>query len=362
MRRLDNVGQNIILLLALAGLLFSGCVKKDSHAETCGNDLCEPRETKAGCPQDCDELTCRELYNTTEQLCLEKGWSKLKIDVGGIEREMLWKGPRVWKYGAIIMMHGGEGVDSNFCSSVPWEHNPLLSDVLRGLPAEEFGELAVNEGFAVFSLNSAYNRVTDSEGRSAGKRWDSLAQEGRANIDLPFIEKVIDETIPSLRPSGSSESIFITGISNGGFMTILAATHFSDKIAAFAPVSAGDPYGTYFNMSVKGLRKCGPGTWQDMETKKEINVPGACASESYPNEAQWPKTTRPIPFKQFHNTGDGGCDFSCMQKVGRLLVEHGYKDDGAFVISHGKRNVEEHFWQREYNRPILDFFKQYASG
>lgn len=331
-----------------------GSIKK------CGDGLCQRQETKASCPQDCDESTCRELYKAAERICLGKGWKKDKVDVNGIEREMLWKAPFIWKHGAIIVMHGGEGVDSNFCSSTPRSHNRLLSEILRGVPTEEFGERAVKEGFAVFSLNSTYNRVTDSEGRSAGKRWDSLAQEGKKNIDLPFIEKVIDEVIPSARPSGGSDNIFITGISNGGFMTILVATHFSDKITAFAPVSAGDPYGTYFDMSVKGPRKCGPGVWRDSETNEKINVLNACISDKYSNEIEWPKTKNSIPFKQFHNQGDAGCDFSCMQKVRELLVEHGYKDEGAFTLDHGKRNIEEHFWQREYNQPLLDFFKGYT--
>lgn len=338
-------------------------MSNENHiAGKCGDGLCEQQETKASCPQDCDEVTCKELYKTTEQICLEKGWKKVKIDVNGIEREMLWKAPQTWKYGAIIAMHGGEGVDSNFCSCVPRANNRFLSEILRGVPTEEFGELALKEGFAVFSLNSAYNRVTDAEGRSVGKRWDSLAQEGKKNIDLPFIEKVIDDIIPSMKPSGSSDNIFVTGISNGGFMTILSSTHFSDKITAFAPVSAGDPYGTYFDVSVKGLRKCGPGVWRDSETNEEINLPNACASGKYPNEIEWPQAKKSIPFKQFHNKGDAGCDFSCMQKVEKLLVEHRYKDDGAFIIDRGKRNAEEHFWQREYNQPMIEFFKRYALG
>ena len=324
----------------------------------CGDGLCQQSETKANCPGDCDELTCKEIYKTTEQRCLGKGWGKIKINVNGIEREILWKAPLIWKYGAIIALHGGEGADSNFCSAIPRVHNRFLTETLRGVSVEEFGDLAIKEGFAVFSLNSTYNRVTDSEGRTVGKRWDSLSQEGKENIDLPFIEKVIDKTIASMRRSGSSNNIFITGISNGGYMTILAATHFSNKVTAFAPVSAGDPYGTYFDMSVKGPRKCGPGTWRDIETNRKINISNACVSDKYLDEIEWPETKNSIPFKQFHNQGDGGCDFSCMQKIRELLVEHGYKDDGAFILDPGTRNIENHFWQREYNQPLLDFFKR----
>jgi dienelactone hydrolase len=327
----------------------------------CGDGFCAQTETKTSCPNDCDELTCRDLYAVTEEICLQKGWKKVKIDVEGLEREMLWKGPQTWKYGAIIAMHGGEGVDSNFCSSVPRRNQPLLSEIFRGVPAEEFGELALKEGFAVFSLNSTYNRVTDAQGRLVGKRWESLVQEGKENIDLPFIEKIIDETIPDLRPQGSSKSIFMTGISNGGFMTILASTHFSDKISAFAPVSAGDPYGTYFDMGYEHLieRKCGPGTWRDNETDKPITEIGACTSSSYLNEIEWPRIKTAITFKQFQSKGDAAVDFSCMQKVQKLLVQQGYKNDGAFILDRGKRALEEHFWQREYNQPLLEFFKRH---
>lgn len=353
----------IVILIIATGIgayfIFQKPAFPEPERGRCGDGLCGKTETKTSCVQDCDELTCRKLYKTTEQICLQKGWKKIKVDVNSIEREMLWKAPQTWKYGAIIVMHGGEGVDSNFCSSVPQANNWLLSEIFRGVPAEEFGELAVKEGFAVFSLNSTYNRVTDTEGRSVGKRWDCMETLHRENIDLPFIEKVIDETIPDLRPPGSANSIFMTDISNGGFMTILVATHFSDKITAFAPVAAGDPYGTYFDMSVKGPRKCGPGVWRDSETNEEIRKPNACVSDKYPNEKEWPKTKKSIPFKQFHHEGDGACDISCMQKVRKLLVEYGYKDEGAFIIDHGKRSLEEHFWQREYNQPMIDFFKRH---
>jgi hypothetical protein len=50
-----------------------------------------------------------------------------------------------------------------------------------------------------------------------------------------------------------------------------------------------------------------------------------------------------------------------MQKVGKLLVEHGYKDDGAFVIYHNERNFIEHFWQEEYNQPLITFFKNQST-
>jgi len=352
----------LFLVIVLLGVVKN--IRNNSSEEIniigCGNGLCEDDETKSSCPNDCDEITCRELYQITEDGCIENGWGKLYIDVDGIERELLWKASEVWENGAIIVMHGGEGVDSNFCYAVPKEQKRFLSDILRGVPVAEFGELAVEEGFAVFSLNSAFNRATDSEGRSIGKRWDSLMQEGKENIDLQFIEKLIDETIPSLRPSNSKNDIFMTGISNGGFMTTFTATHFNNKITAFAPVSSGDPYGTYFNMSEKGPRLCGPGTWRDLETNIGVQELDSCKSDSYPNELEWPEIKRSIPFKQFYHEGDGGIHISCMKKTNELLIDKGYQDTGAFIIDNpdNKRTVEKHFWQEEYNQLMLDFFKK----
>jgi hypothetical protein len=361
----------LVVVIFLIVLLFGAIknLKNDSQSiktgsVICGDEICSKNETKSNCPNDCDEITCREFYGTIESNCIKKGWEKLTIDVNGIEREILWDAPEIWSNGAIIALHGGEGTYVLMCGPVPKEQNRFLSDTFRGVPAVEFGELAVEQGFAVFSLNSAYNRATDMNGLPIGKRWDSLMQD-KKNIDLDFIEKVIDETIPSLRPANSKSDIFMTGISNGGFMTVLASTHFNEKVTAFAPVASGDPYGMYFDMTKKQpLRKCGPGTWRDLETNKEIHHEESCKSDSYLNEKQWPTTTKNVPFKQFFHEGDGGIHISCMKKTRDLLVENEYKDAGAFIIDNpnGKRTLEKHFWHSEYNQPILDFFKEYSTN
>ena len=306
----------------------------------------------AAAREDPRERIARALYARLEKECIEKGWRKVVVEVGGLRRKLLWRGPKgVWKNGAIVALHGGGGTCSN------WGSGP------RSLcePMWRFVDLAVAEGFAVFALDSTDGLVADEKGRSCGKRWDCLARKKGDNIDLPFIKTVLEKTIPGLRPAGSAEEIFMTGISNGGFMTILAATHFPEMIAAFAPVSAGDPYGTYFDMGThpKRERYKAPGVFRDSETNEPINRPGAARAERYPHESKWPETgeARKPPFKQFHHRQDGACDFSCMEKARRTLVEHGYKDDGAFVLKdHGGRSVLKHFWRKEYNRPMIDFF------
>ena len=109
-------------------------------------------------------------------------------------------------------------------------------------------------------------------------------------------------------------------------------------------------------------RKCGPGTWRDIETDKEIHKEDSCKSDAYPNEKKWPDIKRSVSFKQFYHEGDGAVHTSCIEKTRKLLVENGYQDAGAFIISteKGKRSIKEHFWQQEYNQPILDFFKKHS--
>jgi polyhydroxybutyrate depolymerase len=309
----------------------------------------EQAEGDFGAPQ-----STQRLYDYFEQRCLRSGWKKVAVNVEGNERRLLWNGPRgEWRRGAIIVMHGGGGTFSNYCSNIR-----------LGKPMVDFGKLALLNGFAVFSLDSTDGLSTDAEGNSCGKRFDSTAHADRPNVDVGFIKNVINEVIPRYRPQDSSDDIFVAGISNGGFMTTLAATQFADTIKAFAPISSGDPYGTYMDcrQELYSQRKNAAGTWRDNETGKEINQPGACVSDSYPNEEQWPSAPagRMVAFKQFQHQGDAGVDFSCMQKTNKQLVRHGFQDDGAYVIPSQNRHILNHFWMAEYNAPLIDFFKRRA--
>ncbi|MEW6355522.1 MAG: hypothetical protein AB1696_04290 [Planctomycetota bacterium] len=307
--------------------------------------------TVALVPADDEKDRAQALYDYYEKACIEKGWRKVVVKVGDRDRQLMWRGPEgAWKHGAVIAMHGGGGTYSNFGAGLP-----------LGEPMVEFGSLAVEKGFAVFSPDSTDGGATDAEGRSCGKRWDCVAVDGRENIDLPFIETVITQTIPELRPPNSAKHVFITGISNGGFMTVLAATHFPEKITAFAVVSAGDPYGTTMDMGTHPPRERqkAPGVFRDNETHRQVNEERAAVADAYPNEKAWPDRpgARKPPFKQFHHEGDGACDISCMKKAQRQLVAHGYPDDGAFIIGNiGRRSVWKHFWQKQYNEPLIEFF------
>jgi len=281
--------------------------------------------------------------------CIQNGWKPLHVEVTGNEREMLWKRPRgKWKRGAIVILHGGGGSHYQFCTG---------GKILQ--PQIEFAEEAVEEGFAVFLLDSTDGVVTDAKGKNCGKRFDFSVLD-RSNVDLAFIGKVINRLIPQLRSSRSSKKIFLTGLSTGGYMAIRTAVRFNNKITAFAPVSAGDPYGTRTNCDARlSKRKSAKGILLDLETNKPITVKGACSSNSYPNEKDWPrfKSKHRPAFKQFHNRGDAIVDISCMKKVQNQLQQHGYVNKGEFVLDSDRRRVLNHLWLKRYNDEILEFFK-----
>lgn len=307
--------------------------------------------TRIGAPPTLDE----EVIAKNEQRCIDAGWAKVSMDVEGIERRLFWKGPvESWK-GSIIVMHGGGGDYTQWC----YESRRLVK------PQVDFSNLAVDRGFGVFLLDSTDDVVTDSNGLSCGKRFDATVVDGRStNVDLPFIERVITETIPQVHPRRSSHAVFLTGESIGGYMTTRAATHFDGLVTAFAPAASGDPYGTYFDCNPSlSPRKSAKGVGFDRETGKKITASGACAADAYPNERQWETMDPPQKptFKTFHHEGDAVADISCREKVAVLLHLHGYSDDGAFVIPRtGRRSVQTHLWQSEYNIPILDFFEKHS--
>ncbi|APE33590.1 hypothetical protein BOX37_05965 [Nocardia mangyaensis] len=283
-----------------------------------------------------------------ERQCAERGWRPAVVDVSGTPRDVQWKGPeRSWSKGAIIVMHGGGGEHVQWCGS---NFGSAAAQV-------RFSELAVEEGFAVFLLNSS-SEVSDNHGRICGKIWDDEVRD-RPNLDLPFIEQVMQQVIPSLRPADSEDAIYLTGLSSGGYMAVRAATHLNTLVTAFAPVSSGDPYGWH--------RRCEPGltarikvegAGYDNETGKHIIERNSCLSQSYPNEARWDDGQAPTKptFRLFHHEMDGINDVSCADKVARQLRSHGYPGEPDFLLRGGRRSLANHLWQDEYNRPILDFF------
>jgi poly(3-hydroxybutyrate) depolymerase len=294
----------------------------------------------------------QQLPDTTpfqERQCANRGWHVLVLDVSGMQRRVLWKGPEgPWSKGAVIVMHGGGGHHFQFCVA----NAPIVEPQVR------FTELALAQGFAVFLLESS-DRVTDNEGRLCGKVWDDEVR-GRPNLDLPFIGEVIRVTIPNARPAGSQKEIFLTGLSSGGYMTLRAATHLGNLITAFALVSSGDPYG-WHRVCEKEMtaRDTVHGVGFDNETGKQITEVDACLSESRANEKPWDSVdVLPKPaFRAFHHRYDGVNDQSCVEKAVALLRDHHYPEVPAFLLEGDRhRSVGNHLWQDDYNTPLLEFF------
>lgn len=285
----------------------------------------------------------------SEQECREDGWNREVFSVAGLNRKVMWKAPQgAWR-GAILVLHGGGGKADDFCTG---------GRLVR--PQIKFTRLALENGFAVFALDSTNNVVTDNAGRTCGKRFD-FAVVNRPNIDLPYIEHVITSLIPQNRPGGSSQKIFVTGLSTGGYMTIRASTHFDGLVTAFAPVSAGDPYGTdpICDPSLSP-RKSAVGILVDRETGQEIVKDDACLARSYRKESRWESQNPRVKpaFKQFVHRKDGIVDFSCAKKANITLRAAGYRDAGPHVINALRsKNVMLHLWQDEYNEPLIEFFK-----
>jgi len=281
-----------------------------------------------------------------ERQCQAHGWVRELVPVAGLRRVVLWKAPAQWTRGAIVVLHGGGGAHTNFCVA-----NARLIE-----PQVRFTEMALAQGFAVFLLNSS-DQVRDNASRLCGKIWDDEVR-ARANLDLPFIGEVLRRVIPEKRPAQGRPEIFLTGHSSGGYMTVRAASHWSALIAAFAPVASGDPYGWQRDCTpLPGGRANVFGAGFDRDTGRQIIEPGACLAPAYPNELPWDDAgvARPV-FRLFHHAQDGINDASCGDRVRRQLLAHGYPEVPPFVPTAGTRQKTLHYWQDEYNAPLLQFF------
>lgn len=288
-----------------------------------------------------------------EATCLADGWTLVARVIAGQTRKVLWKGPAgPWTRGAILVLHGGGGQADHFCTG-----GALVQ------PQIAFAREAVVRGFAVFVLDATTNVVTDSVGRPCGKRFDFSVLQ-RTNVDLPYVEWIAKELIPSRRPTGSRVERFITGLSTGGYMTTRAATHFDDTFTAFAPLSAGDPYGTDTLCDpALSPRDSAVGILVDRETRKQIIEDEACAAMTFPNESPWSTTRPPVKptVKQFHDEKDGIVDVSCMRKLQTQLQLNGYPSAPAFLLQPaGPKNALLHLWRTSYNAPLLDFFASFT--
>lgn len=326
---------SLMSFLIVASISLLGCQK---HSED-SNEPSPNQDQGAQFPADTEE----------EKTCMSQGWEKANFLIGSLARRVLWKGPSIWNRGTILVLHGGGGKASDFCVGGPGVQ-----------PQIEFANLAVSEGFGVILLESTDGLVTDAQGRACGKRFD-FSVLNRDNIDLPYIQYALTDLVTSIRPAGSSGKLFMTGLSTGGYMTTRAASHFDNLVTAFAPVSAGDPYGTDTVCDPSlSPRDSAVGILKDRETNLEITDDDACTASTYSNESPWESSNpsqKPI-FKTFLHPYDGIVDLSCKSKVRNMLLSKGYTDGGYYSVpSTGPKNVGYHLWLYVYNTQIINFFK-----
>ena len=291
----------------------------------------------------------KEMFAKYEKQCIDKGWKRITMTAGGLERQVLWKAPDggSWPRGVIVALHGGGGTYSNYCANLS-----------IGQPMVDFSEMALKDGYAVFLPDSTEVLAKDDAGNTCGKRWDSLDHPGGENQDVLFIRTLIAKTIPGLRPRSSPSQVYLLGISNGGFMTILAATRMPELITAFAAVSAGDPYSTALECSKKNSSKLRqtPGIFVDRGTGKSIADDASCGRVTGTSIAL-PKGARP-PFMFLYDMRDGGVDASCKTQAIQRLTGFGFPEIPPFIIkSAGRKSIFKHLWQDEYNTPLLKFLE-----
>jgi pimeloyl-ACP methyl ester carboxylesterase len=292
--------------------------------------------------------------------CIAKGWRSFVVPTAQSERGVLWKTPHgTWTRGALVLLHGGGAHHGHWCATSGTGNAQSVQAM------NELSEQAVANGYAVFAVDSGEDLFSDALGFSCGKRFD-FTSPADTNVELPFFAALFKDIIPSLRPAGSSPMVFLSGHSNGGYLAIRLASFFNDSITAFAPVAAGDPYGTTTLCEpLADSRPNAPGAYIDNETWMEISADDACFSLDYPNEAPWDGTytvTRP-PFRMFHHQKDPVVDQTCFDKATLLLQDNGYPMPYTPFVATGvyPEDIEpdpdaNHFWQREYNAPLLDFF------
>jgi len=293
--------------------------------------------------------------NDAEQRAIAAGWNQVIETVEDIERKLFWKHPTgtTWTQGAVIVMHGGGGSYTNFA----------IDQYVITAAEYEFCILALAQGFSVFILDSSFN-ITDANGYWIGKIWDE-EKLVRPNVDIPFLEYVIDTLMPSVRPVSSRPEIFLAGHSSGGFMAVRAMSNFGYTIRGAALISSGDPYGTYRDGTNRGTRQLVGGDHKDIDTDNELSVENG--SGVYPatttGELVWdtpPGDVKP-PFRVYHSILDGINDMSAAERIIALAyLANGYpKGAPSFLIDDGgERSVLQHLWVGAYSQPILNWFKR----
>ena len=148
------------------------------------------------------------------------GLQLLRIDVDGVERSYYLHLPPAYKSSLklplVLVLHGGGKGDG----LTPAKHLGFTS-------------LADSNNFIVVYPNGIDGYWRDGRGYThRGKRDTSVD-------DVGFISKLIDHLVRENKTD--PKRVYVTGISNGGMMTLRPGCELSSKLAAIAPIAASIP-------------------------------------------------------------------------------------------------------------------------
>lgn len=149
---------------------------------------------------------------------------ELSLEHGGYTRNYILHLPahheKLNKMPLIIALHGGGGT---------------AKGMIR-LTFGRFNELADAYGFLV-----AYPQGLEKSWNDG--RDDPISFAHKNNIDdIGFLLKIIETTITHYK--ADPEMIFVTGISNGGFLSFRVSRDLANQVTAVAPVTASIPFST----------------------------------------------------------------------------------------------------------------------
>jgi polyhydroxybutyrate depolymerase len=195
-----TIRKTIAVVHLIAALMFS----LSAHAQTIRDRMRERREAR--------EQQVNPNYPAKGDLALAR---KVELTFNGVRRYYLVEAPKgPGPFPVVILLHGGTG-----SAEEVWRQTSLPT-------------LTRSEGFIVVAPNGLNKHWNDGRGTALG---------GVASTadDVSFLKRVIADVIA--KEKGDPNAVFMTGVSNGGFMTMHFACQAGSLLRAAAYVASTMP-------------------------------------------------------------------------------------------------------------------------
>ncbi|MDM7860554.1 DUF4038 domain-containing protein [Alteromonas sp. ASW11-36] len=158
----------------------------------------------------------------------------MTIDIAGVNREYhLWLPDDTYNAPVVFIFHGHNN-DYNGIIGLDEMGNP---QPVNTFPYKTWLEVAHRENI-ILVVPNGFN-----DGNNKG--WNDCRGDSVGNSeqdDVAFVSQLIDHLVSEYQ--AAPRRIFATGTSNGGHMSIRLGQELTDKVAAFAAVSAANPVNT----------------------------------------------------------------------------------------------------------------------